>query len=182
MKLQPTLFAAALALGSVHALAQTQVPGLWEHTFSMKSQGGEMEAAMAEMQKQMAAMPPDQRKQMEQMMASRGVSMGAQGTSVKVCVTKEDVARKIEPNFREGCTQEVVQRSGNTMKYKFQCTQPRPSSGEGEMTYISDKAYSGKSTVTTQVASKPQQMNMEMAGKWLAADCGDIKPRSVPAK
>ena len=130
MKLQPTLFAAALALGSVHALAQTQVPGLWEHTFSMKSQGGEMEAAMAEMQKQMAAMPPDQRKQMEQMMASRGVTMGAQGTSVKVCVTKEDVARKIEPNFREGCTQEVVQRSGNTMKYKFQCTQPRPSSGE----------------------------------------------------
>ena len=182
MKFQSTLFAAALALGSLHAAAQTQVPGLWEHTFSMKSQGGEMEAAMAEMQKQMAAMPPDQRKQMEQMMASRGVSMGAQGTSVKVCVTKEDVARKIEPNFREGCTQEVLQRSGNTMKYKFQCTQPRPSSGEGEMTYLSDKAYSGKSTVVTQVGGKPQQMNMEMAGKWLAADCGDIKPRSVPAK
>ena len=182
MKLTHVLPATALAFASWHAGAQTQMPGLWEHSFTMKSQGSEMEKALAEMQKQMAAMPPEQRKQMEQMMASRGVSMGAQGSTVKVCVTKEDVARKVDPTFREGCTQEVLQRSGNSMKYKFECTQPRPSSGEGEMTYISDKAYSGKSTVTTQVAGKPQQMNMEMAGKWLAADCGDIKPRSVPAK
>ena len=182
MKLHPTLFAAALTIGCLPAFAQTQAPGLWEHSFKMKSQDGELEKGMAEMQKQMAAMPPDQRKQVEQMMASRGMSMGAQGTVVKVCVTKEDAARKAEPQFREGCTQQVVQRSANSMKVKFQCTQPRPMSGEGEMTFISDKAYTGKSTLTSQVAGKPQQMNMEMAGKWLAADCGSVKPRPVPAK
>jgi hypothetical protein len=182
MKLNRTLFAAALTLGSLSALAQTQVPGLWEHSFKMKSQDAETEKAMADMQKQMAAMPPEQRKQIEQMMASRGMSMGAQGTVVKVCVTKEDVARKAEPQFREGCTQQVLQRSANSMKVKFECTQPRPMSGEGEMTFISDKAYIGKSTVTSQSNGKPQQMTMEMAGKWLAADCGDVKPRPVPAK
>jgi Protein of unknown function (DUF3617) len=182
MKLYPTLFAAALSLGPLHAGAQTQVPGLWEHSFNMKSEGGETEKAMAEMQQQMAAMPPEQRKQIEQMMASRGIGMGAQGSVVKVCVTKEEAARKAEPVFREGCTQQVVQRSGNTMRVKFECTQPRPMSGEGEMTFISDKAYTGKSTVTTQANGKTQQMTMQMAGKWLAADCGDVKPRPAPVK
>ncbi len=182
MKLHSVLIAAALTLGSLHAVAQTQAPGLWEHSFKMKSQDGELEKGMAEMQKQMAAMPPAERKQVEQMMAGRGMSMGAQGTTVKVCVTKEDVARKAEPQFREGCTQQVVQRSASSMKVKFECSQPRPMSGEGEMTFISDKAYTGKSTMTSQADGRAQQMTMEMAGKWLAADCGDVKPRPAPAK
>ena len=182
MKLYPTLFAAALMLGPLHVLAQTQAPGLWEHSFKMKSQDGELEKGMAEMQKQMAAMPPAERKQIEQMMAGRGMSMGAQGTTLKVCVTKEDAARKAEPQFREGCTQQVLQRTANSMKVKFECTQPRPMSGEGEMTFISDKAYTGKSTMTSQADGRAQQMTMEMAGKWLATDCGDVKPRPAPAK
>ena len=182
MKLQPTLFAAALALVCLHAGAQTQAPGLWEHSFSLKSQDGETEKAMAEMQKQMAAMPPEQRKQIEQMMASRGVSMGAQGPVAKVCVTKEDVARNAEPQFGEGCTQQVVQRSANAMKVKFECTRPQPMRGEGEVSFISDKAYTGKSNVVTSMANgQTHQMAVEMAGKWLAADCGDVKPRPRPA-
>ena len=182
MKFYRTLFAAALALGSLHAAAQTQAPGLWEHSFKMGAQDAETDKAMADMQKQMAAMPPEQRKQIEQMMASRGMSMGAQGTTVKVCVSKEDAARKAEPQFREGCTQQVLQRTASSMKVKFECTQPRPMSGEGEMNFPSDKAYTGKSTVTTQANGKAQQMTIEMAGKWLAADCGDVKPRPAPAK
>ncbi len=183
MKLPPTVFAIALALGALHAAAQTQAPGLWEHSFMMKSQDGQTDKAMAEMQKQLAAMPPDQRQQVEQMMASRGMSMGAQGPVVKVCVTKEDVARKAEPQFGEGCTQQLVQRSANTMKVKFECTRPQPMKGEGEVSFISDKAYTGKSIIVTSLANgQTHQMAAEMAGKWLAADCGDVKPRPVPAK
>lgn len=182
MKSKHVLSAAALALAVLSAQAQTQAPGLWEHTISMKSQGGEMEKAMAEMNKEMAAMPPAQRKQMEQMMASRGVGIGASGTTVKVCITKEDAARQAEPMVSENCTQQVAQRSGNTVKFKFECSKPQPSSGEGEMTFLSDKAYTGKSTTTSQVNGKPERMSMEMAGKWLAADCGNIKPRPKPAR
>lgn len=182
MKSKQVLSAAALAFTVLTAGAQTQAPGLWEHTMNMKSQGGEMERAMAEMQKEMAAMPPEQRKQMEQMMSGRGVTMGAKGTTVKVCITKEQAARPAEPRVSENCTQQVGQRSGNTVKFKFECTKPEASSGEGEMTYLGDKAYTGKTNMTTQVHGKPQQMSMEMAGKWLSADCGDIKPRTMPAK
>jgi hypothetical protein len=148
----------------------------------MTSDDGKMDKAMAEMQKQIAAMPPEQRKQMEAAMASRGVKMGAGGTSVKVCVTKEEAAKPPEARMSSGnCTQKDIQRSGNTMKFKFECTQP-PSTGEGEMSFVGDKAYTGKTTVTSQVAGKSQQMNMQMQGKWLASDCGDVKPRTPSPK
>ena len=177
------LCVAALALTVLGVGAQTQAPGLWEHTMNMKSKGGEMEQAMAEMQKQMAAMSPDQRKQMEQMVSGRGVSMGSKGTTVKVCISKEQAARPAEPKLADGCTQQVDRRSGNTIKFKFECSKPEPSSGDGEVTFQSNKAYTGKSMVTTQAKGHAgQQMSMEMSGKWLSADCGDIKPRVSLAK
>ena len=182
MQIQRVLFFLAVALSTQGVFAQTQAPGLWEHSFTMKSDDGKMDKAMAEMQKQMAAMPPEQRKQMEAAMASRGVKVGAGGTSVKVCVTKEEAAKPPEARMSAGnCTQKDIQCSGNTMKFKFECTQP-PSTGEGEMSFVSDKAYTGKTTVTSQVAGRPQQMNIEMQGKWLASDCGDVKPRTPSPK
>ena len=182
MQVKHVLSVAAVAFVCLGAQAQTQAPGLWEHSFSIKSNDDRMDKAMAEMQKQLAAMPPEQRKQMEAAMASRGVKMGAGGSSVQVCLTKEQAARPPEARMGQSdCTQKDVQRSGNTMKFKFECPKP-PSSGEGEMTFISDKAYSGKTLVNSQVAGKPQQMTMEMQGKWLASDCGDVKPRPTPTK
>jgi hypothetical protein len=180
MNFKHVLFAAVLAFSALAAAAQTQAPGLWEHTMNVKSQDGQAERAMAEMQKQLAAMPPERRKQMEQAMATRNVTMDARGTTAKVCVTKEEAARAFEPKMPGDCVRKDVQRSGNTMKFKYECTKPRPSSGEGEMTFASDKAYSGKTLVMTEVAGKPQQMTMEMSGKWLSSDCGDVKPRSMP--
>jgi len=184
MQVKPAFFfAAAIAFISFSAPAQTRAPGLWEHSVTMKSDDGAIDGAMAEMQKQMAAMTPEQRKQMEAAMAGRGIKMGATGGgSIKVCVTPEEAAKTPEMRASAGqCTQKNMQRSGNTIKFKYECTQP-PSAGEGEMTFVSDKAYSGKTVMSSLDASKPQQMTMEMQGKWLSADCGDVKPRPTPAK
>src|SRR5665213_2776940 len=114
----------ALAFVAVSAVGQSQAPGLWEQSVKFKTQSGEMEGAMAKMQERMAAMPPAQRKAMEQAMASHGVAMGARMSD------------------RPDCTQDVVQRSAGSMKMKWQCTGANPSSGEGEITFTSDKAYS----------------------------------------
>lgn len=182
MKSTHALLAATMMLSAACAGAQTQAPGLWEHTFKMTSPGGEMEKAQAQMQAQLAAMPPEKRQQVEEMMASRGVTMGAQGTVTKVCVSKEQAAKPAEPHMPGVCSRQDVTRSGNKMKYRFECSKPRPMKGEGEMTFVSDKAWSGKSTVTTQMKGQPQQMAMALSGKWLAADCGDVKPFVMPAK
>ena len=114
---QPALaLTTALLLTGALAPAQAQVqkmrPGLWEHSVAMKSQSGEMEAAMAQMQKSMASMTPAQRKQMEQMLAQQGVAMGPGGstTTVKVCISPEQAdLDRIPP--QEGCTQ-TVNRTG----------------------------------------------------------------------
>jgi hypothetical protein len=159
------------------AFSQTRMrPGLWEHSFTMKSQSGQMEQAMKDMQQQMASMPPEQRKMMEQMMAQQGMSMGSQGRSVRMCITKEQAERDEVPQQEGNCTQQVVQRTANTMKVKFSCTGNPPATGESEVTFASPTAYTGKSIVNTTVDGKPERMTMDQSGKWLAADCGNIKP------
>jgi hypothetical protein len=125
------------------AAAQSMKPGLWEMQQKM---GGnpQMDQAMAEMQKQLAAMSPEQRKQMEGMMAGRGVQVapGAGGAmAVKVCMTKEMAERNEVPASQGDCKTTQQSRSGNTIKMAFACTKP-PSSGESQVTLVSNEPSS----------------------------------------
>lgn len=173
---------ALLAGAAGGASAQQRMrPGLWEHSVNMKSQSGQMEAAMAEMQKSLASMPPAQRKQMEQMMAAQGVKLGqGGGMSVQVCVTPEMAAQQEVPVQKEGdCTTKVQSRSGNTMKVAFSCKNP-PSSGEGTYVFRGDTGYDMKMLVKTTEGGKPVTTTMEGTGRWLGADCGKVKPITLP--
>ena len=176
MTLRLALVAAPLALAALGASAQSMNPGLWEHSFTLKSQSGQMEKGMAEMQKQMASMPPEQRKMMEQMMAKNGVDIGAKAQTVKVCISPEQAARMDVPQPDGHCKQDITQRSGSTVKFKFSCASQPPTSGEGEVTFSSPTSYTSKSVVNTAIEGKPERMTMDQTGKWLAADCGALKP------
>lgn len=175
-----SLLAGLLLLGAPAQATPKLKPGLWEHSFQMKSQSGQIEAAMKQAQAQMAAMPPEQRKMMEQMMARQGVSMDVAGQKVRVCMTPEDVARDAMPPTQEGCTQNA-RRSGNTWTVSFECPARNgnpASSGQGTATMESDSAYSGQFLIKTQVQNKPEQLQMSTRGRWLAADCGAVRPIS----
>jgi hypothetical protein len=182
MKVHHLVAAAALVL-AFSANAQSLKPGLWEITNKMQTGSGQMEAQMAQMQQQMANMPPDQRKMVEEMMAKQGVKMGAGGAmTVKVCMTKEMVERNEGLTQQQGdCKTTQQSRTGNTMKTAFTCTNP-PSSGEGQVTFTSPEAYSMKMAVNTTVQGKPEKVNMDGGGKWLGADCGNVKPAVMPKK
>ena len=81
---------------SLPAAAQTTLkPGLWEiqHKTSGKAEASH---ADAEMQKQMAAMPPEQRKQMEAMMAGRGGAMAPADKMAKPDSMAKPAADKME--------------------------------------------------------------------------------------
>lgn len=173
-----TLFSTLLVCATA-ASAQSVKPGLWEMQHKM---GGnpQMDQAMAQMQKQMAAMSPAQRKQMEAMMGQQGVGMPSPGTgggmAMKVCITPEMAARSEMPSQQEGqCTSTVTSRSGNTLKMAFTCQNP-PSSGEGTYTFNGDTAYTMKMVVNTTRKGKPESMTLDGQGKWLSADCGAVKP------
>ena len=182
-KLQFALAAVAAAM-VLPAGAQSLKPGLWEVTNRMQSGSGQMENAMSQMQQQMASMPPEQRKMIEEQMAKSGVRMGsagpAGGMSVQVCMTKEMTQKDEVPAQHGDCKTTTQGRSGNTMKMAFACTNP-PSSGEGQVTFNSPESYATRMAINTQVAGKSEKVNMESSGKWLAADCGSVKPLAQQA-
>ena len=111
---------------------------------------------------------------MQDMMAKQGVGIGPAGNTVKLCLSKEDAERDSPPQ-QEGCTQ-TARRSGNVWQVAFQCKGPPPSSGEGQVTLVSPTAYSGNFTIRTVERGKPEQFQMSQTGKWLSADCGNIRP------
>lgn len=194
------LITAALAVaGAATGPAQAQkiAPGLWEHTITMKMSGNpQMEEGLKRMQEQLASMPPEKRKQMEEMMARHGGTnlsgmtgmMAGKPTAVKVCITPEQAARDHIPTSNGDCQQLDTQRSGKTMKVKFTCTREDGSSmsGQGEYTLVSDKEHSGHMVMDgTGRQGQPIHMEVDQAGRWLGADCGDVKPRPYnppPAK
>jgi hypothetical protein len=172
---------AAILVGTATSIsfAQSMKPGLWETTNRMQSSSGQMEQGMAQMQKEMANMPPEQRKMMEDMMKQRGMTMPGAGSggamTVKFCMSKEMAERKEIPAQRGDCKTQQQPAGPNKMRMTFTCTNP-PSSGEGEVTYMGPEAYQMKMVVNTSAQGRPEKVNMEGSGRWLAADCGDIKP------
>lgn len=169
---------AAWSAWDAHAQAGgTMKPGLWEITARMQGSGGQLDAAMAMAQQQMQNLSPEQRAQLEAMMKGRGVALGPQGNTVRVCVTKEQAEREELPQAQEGCTQQG-QRSGKVFRYTFSCRSEPPMSGEGEYTLTSATSASGRTVVRTVVGGRNETVNVENSSTWLAADCGDLKPRA----
>jgi hypothetical protein len=129
---------------------------------------------------------PEQRKMIEQMMAQKGLAMGgrgALGSSIRVCVSKEQAERLDMPQREGHCTQEIVQRSASTIKVKFSCAGNPPSSGEGEINFLSPTAYNGRMTVHTQIEGQPERMNMSQTGTWLSDDArSSPSSADAPAK
>lgn len=181
MKFHPLAAATVLLLGTHVVQAETIQPGLWEITSQM--QGSTVTTnAMANMQKQMAQMPPAQRKMMEDMLAKKGVQMDTAsggGMAMKICMTQEMIDRNEVASQHGDCQHTSSPRSGNSMKFSFVCTKPS-STGEGEVTFTSPEAYSTRVSVTRERRGKPETMELKSSGRWLGKDCGTIKPMALP--
>ena len=188
MNTRSLLLLGAVALACAGAQAQKLTPGLWEHQVSMKTGSGQIEAAMAQMQTQLAAMPPEKRKQIEEAMGRQGLAGGpstgpsgglpaaGQPMTLKVCVTPEQAARDEVPHQQGQCKQTSHSRSGNTVKFTLECGATQKATGSGEFTLLSPKEHKGLLTITTTRKERSETMEVRTQARWLAATCGDIKP------
>jgi len=189
---------------SAHAVHIDMKPGLWEHTFKL-SQGslGDISGiqqeqagqALDELKKQLANMSPEQRKMMEDMMVKQGIKISDKaiempsqnlhiskdGTVVKVCITQSQIDSGELPQA-ENCDQKITQVSTGVFKSTFSCKGEHSVTGEGQIVFQGDKAYTGTTKVTTEVNNKLQTMEGTQSGRWLSSDCGDIKPQAPKAK
>jgi hypothetical protein len=178
--LKTLTLALSLTACSVNAFAQTTPgpkidAGLWEITIALKSQSGKAEAAMRQAQAQIAMLPPDQRKAVEEMMASQGVRLGDSTSTVKACISKEDAERGEVPQQAGDCTQQVLERSSNSMKVAFTCTTTPPAKGVAVVNFQSSSAYTSKAVLDTVMMGEPEHVNVDQTGRWLGAECGSVK-------
>lgn len=176
-----------LALASAGpTAAQTPIrllPGLWEHSIAIQDNGGQAAGVMKELQAQLARMTPEQRQQLEAMMAGKGIALnsaadnaGSPTTAVRMCMTQAQLDLNESPQLEKNCSQQSTQRSGNTFRFKFSCSGTPPATGDGEIQVLSETAYRGSTRVETVINGKPGQLSMAQTGKWLSADCGSVKP------
>lgn len=169
----------ALLAASGPALSQTMKPGLWELRQQPQQLDAKRQAQMEQAQQKMAALPAEQRKMMEQMMASRGVNIDVAAggaVTIKACVSKEQAERNEPPLADQGQCSHQSQRSGNVIRTKFQCNEPA-AEGESEVTLNGSEGFSSKTRVTQQSKGKPETMTIQGEARWLGADCGTLKPR-----
>ncbi|MGM9480516.1 DUF3617 domain-containing protein [Roseateles sp. NT4] len=178
MKLFVVLTLAGLAAGAAHA--QNMKPGLWEFKQTPQLDPAR-QAQMAQAQKAMESMPPEQRQMMEKMMASRGVNVSMSGgaITIKTCVTKEQAERNMAPVHQQGNCSQDVKRSGNTIQTHFVCTDPA-SEGDATVTLRGNEGFTNDVTMRHQRQGKTETTRVSGEGRWLGADCGDVKPMQSP--
>jgi Protein of unknown function (DUF3617) len=189
--------AATLGLMAAGTSAQTfktpPLPGLWEEDFKILVNGQDLMASLAQAQEAMMKnMSPQQRAQMQAMMAQQGASPGKQ----RECLTPKDAAELADPRKaiaesmkdQPECRTEVVSITGQTVKVKGRCESAEGYTGDftGEYTLVDAKnwtyAMQGKGTMATRMpgagpkAGGPVEMNMRGQGRWISADCGSVKP------
>jgi hypothetical protein len=146
-------------------------PGLWLLTTKMKREGKEMDH-MAQMQQSMAKMSPEQKKKMMEIMGSAGTGIGP-GGEMKVCFTKDQFIKPetaVSEQFKK-CDSKITTNTSTKMVMTFTCKD----GATGEMTFAAPdpKVYTGTMNMKS---SKGIASEISYHGKFVAADCGVVKP------
>jgi len=155
-------------------------PGLWETTSTREMSGVTGAPAMPQIPaEQLAKMTPQQRAQVEAMLKSRmGAASGApQSSTTKVCLTSDSFKNALAMNQNnENCTNKVTASTSSSQTIHMECTQGKTNL-TGDMTVDRIDAEHAKGDVVMKTSAEAaMNIKMSFTTKWLASDCGDVKP------
>ena len=163
----PILLVSLLSIAAGANAAGKMKPGLWETTIKSDA-----------LQKSMAQIPPEQLEQMRKM----GIKMPSfqnGGMTNKVCISKEMAERDHppEPHRKEaGCESKNFQTSGNDYSVDIVCDGPDiKGNGKAKGHVSGGESYSSVYDFNGTAHGRPVNEHVETTGKWLGADCGDVK-------
>jgi len=155
-------------------------PGLWEQTTTMEVSNMPGMQGMPQLTpEQLAQMPPAARARLEAMMKGQG-----QGIVTKVCRTRESMTDAMSYAARQdnACTPKIVSMSAGKVEVHTDCTGRFTGSGDFVVERIDSEHFKMtgvmKGVTTGEKGAQERPMNTKMTsnGKWLSADCGDVKP------
>jgi Protein of unknown function (DUF3617) len=168
--------ACALTFAACGAGAQTTPPmkaGLWQVQVEREENGQKMPDASDRMNDRMKNMTPERRKQFEEMMKQHGVASGG-GGMIKLCYSQKMVEHGAWAD-QGGCKTDYINRSATSWKWHSSCPN-LGYQGDGEATFPDSENFVVKSSGTSTIGDKTRTTNSTRTGKWLASDCGDLKP------
>ncbi len=122
-------------------------------------------------------MTPETRAKVEAAMKGRG-GQGPQTRTTKICLTKEKMDMKQFTNMNQNnssCSNTVVSSSRSVMELKSECTGSNKSTGNLRFEALSRESMKGTFKILSGNADHPMTINVNMTGRWLGDDCGDVK-------
>lgn len=147
-------------------------PGLWEMTSQSETSG-----ALPIPPEALANMTPEQRAKFEAAMQA-SMAKQRQPRTVKTCVTADELKRGFTSGEDEkNCQKTIVNSTSKVLDAKIVCTGGQEQS-TGTLHYeaVDAKTVAGKMDMTVSRGAKSMEIKNDVHGKWLAADCGDVKP------
>jgi hypothetical protein len=170
----------AFHLTATHAgdLALNVKTGLWQSTVSMQT-SGQIPISDADL----AKMPPERRQQFEAAMKA-ALASAAQPHVVTSCVTAEQLRKGLsfKTEDRPECKRAVVSSSSSTWEMHEECTGTSPRTATIRFHARSPKEVDGKMEMTMTRGDRTMTSNGTFHGKWLASDCGSVKPGDAVRK
>ncbi|WP_462380404.1 DUF3617 domain-containing protein [Pseudomonas sp. Marseille-QA0892] len=168
------LLALTLAASAAVQAEQLVKPGLWEMSTSNMQISGQQVPSLDSLMSQIGSLPPEQRQRMEQVLAQQGMALGDKG--MRVCLSEKQVQRDTLMLHDQGqnCSQQIKEEQKGHLAFTFQCPDAQ---GEGTAQILSDQEFVShvKGQFSVQGAG-PQRGSMDYRGRWVSADCGDLKP------
>lgn len=156
--------------------------GLWETTTTTEVDGMPAMPAMPQIPKEtLDKMPPAQRAQLEAMMKNRANPAAPRTTTSKSCTTKESLNRGfgMPENMKGECKNDVISSSSSNAQMHMQCTSTSggpTSTIDMIITRIDSEHIKGNVVSKSDVQGTTMNVKMNFASKWLAVNCGDVKP------
>jgi Protein of unknown function (DUF3617) len=200
--MQISLWAIVTSLGifflaTVPSLGAAQMlPGLWEINGKVqnndKSSAGKRDPSqnniqipaelMDQIKDQLAETSPELSKKMEPVSQFiKNMTFNSDGSvTMKLCFTKDMIVSRKFLDQPGKCTQTRDPVVGNSQKFSFSCTDPA-TNGEGTIIFQNTKAYTSNAKISTVLSGKTETALIDNKGKFLSADCGDVKPLVMPA-
>lgn len=171
-----SLTASALLLAALAAPAQSapkMKAGLWEIHMEQQRNGQKIPDASERMREHMKSMPPERRKEFEETMKRRGIDTSAGGT-LKICYSQKMVDHGAWAD-QGSCKTTFTDRSATSWKWHSIC-QELGYEGEGDARFPDSENFVVRSSGVTTSGAETLKVSSTKTGKWLRADCGDVKP------
>src|ERR1700761_3713007 len=160
------LIAASLVLVPAGAFAAHGKAGLWTVTTTMHMAG-------------MPQIPP----QALEMMRARHMPIPGEPSTIQMCMTQEQVNADKPPamnNRDESCDTKVINASPGLMESEITCHGHMNGTGHVKISWRGNEHYEGTYDFKGVMEGQPREMSSHYVGDFVKADCGSVKPFTMP--